>query len=55
VTKRWLIAAAGALVIAVLLVALVWAMYRMRTASRIDYCLDRGGAWDYDAHACQTA
>ena len=32
----------------------VWQFGRLRTDFRIDSCLDLGGAWDYDAHACKT-
>ncbi len=54
-TKRWLIAIAGAVIVISGLFAAVRGLDWMRTTSKIESCLDRAGAWDYDARACQAA
>ena len=51
--RRWAYALAGAALAALLILAAVWQLDQLRTSSKIDSCLDRGGAWDYDARLCQ--
>ncbi len=51
---RWLLAVAGALIAALVLVVAVWALDRARASPLIKACLDRGDTWDYDARVCQT-
>ena len=51
--RRVVVAGLIAAIIVCTMVAAVWWTDEARSQSRIDSCLDRGGAWDYDAGVCQ--
>ncbi|KCZ54121.1 hypothetical protein HY29_03340 [Hyphomonas beringensis] len=50
--RRW--SSVRAALILCLITGSVWGVGQVRLHQKAGVCLDRGGAWDHDAHKCLT-